>query len=167
VTILQKQVKDDAFWMRQALEQAKLAAANGEIPIGAVLVDKTGELVASGHNQPIGAHDPTAHAEIIVLREAARRLNNYRLPDTSLYVTIEPCVMCVGALVHARVARVIYGAREPKTGAIESAHQLLEQGRFNHCPAFRSGLLEADCSKLMTAFFVEKRKQKKSSKLKT
>jgi tRNA(adenine34) deaminase len=160
--------KDDRHWMGKALEQAELAAANDEVPIGAVLVDNsTGELLASGHNQPIGVHDPTAHAEIIVLREAARRLNNYRLPNTTLYVTIEPCVMCVGALVQARVARIVYGAPEPKTGAIESAHRLLLQGSFNHCPEVRSGLLKADCSKLITDFFEHKRQLKKSNKLET
>lgn len=159
--------KDDRHWMRKALEQAELAAATDEVPVGAVLVDDTGELLASGHNQPIGEHDPTAHAEIMVLREAARHLSNYRLPNTTLYVTIEPCVMCVGALVQARVARIVYGAREPKTGAIESAHRLLRQGSFNHCPEVRSGLLEADCSKLITTFFEQKRKQKKSGKPET
>src|SRR5210317_2675538 len=107
--------------MRRALEQARKAAALGEVPVGAVLVGESGELIAEGHNQPIAAHDPSAHAEIVVLRAAAQQLGNYRLPGTTLYVTIEPCVMCIGALVHARVQRLVYGAVEPKTGAVESA----------------------------------------------
>ena len=147
--------------MQQALEQAELAAARDEVPVGAVLVDKTGERIAVGHNQPIAAHDPTAHAEIMVLREAAHRLQNYRLPDTTLYVTLEPCTMCVGALVQARVGRLVYGAAEPKTGAIESAHRLFEEGQFNHYPEVRSGVLESDCSALMSAFFEQKRRLKR------
>jgi len=155
------QAKDDAFWMRQALEQAELAAAHDEVPVGAVLVDKTGERIAVGHNQPIAAHDPTAHAEIMVLREAAHRLQNYRLPDTTLYVTLEPCTMCVGALVQARVGRLVYGATEPKTGAIESAHRLFEEGQFNHYPEIQGGVLESDCAALMSTFFEQKRRLKR------
>ena len=153
--------RDDAFWMQQALEQAELAAARDEVPVGAVLVDKTGERIAVGHNQPIAAHDPTAHAEIMVLREAAHRLQNYRLPDTTLYVTLEPCTMCVGALVQARVGRLVYGAAEPKTGAIESAHRLFEEGQFNHYPEVQGGVLESACSVLMSAFFEQKRRLKR------
>ena len=108
----------DAAWMQQALAQAQIAAERDEVPVGAVLVDAAGELIAAGHNQPISACDPSAHAEIVVLRAAAQKLGNYRLPDTTLYVTLEPCTMCVGALVHARVGRLVYGAAEPKTGAI-------------------------------------------------
>jgi tRNA(adenine34) deaminase len=159
------QPKDDAFWMQQALEQADLAAARDEVPVGAVLVDNTGERIAAGHNQPIAAHDPTAHAEIIVLREAAERLQNYRLPGTTLYVTLEPCTMCVGALVQARVGRLVYGATEPKTGAIESAHRLFEEGRFNHYPEVRGGVLESACSALMSAFFEQKRRLKRSGQI--
>jgi tRNA(adenine34) deaminase len=158
------QAKDDAFWMQQALEQARLAAARDEVPVGAVLVDKTGECIAGGHNQPIAAHDPTAHAEIMVLREAAKRLQNYRLPDTTLYVTLEPCTMCVGALVQVRVGRLVYGAVEPKTGAIESAHQLFEKGHFNHYPEVQGGVLDTECSALMSAFFEQKRRHKKKQK---
>lgn len=154
------QAKDDQFWMQQALQQARLAAACDEVPVGAVLVDKTGECIASGHNQPIAAHDPTAHAEIIVLREAARRLQNYRLPNTTLYVTLEPCTMCVGALVQARIGRLVYGAVEPKTGAIESAHQLFAEGQFNHYPEIQGGVLESVCSALMSEFFEQKRRLK-------
>jgi tRNA(adenine34) deaminase len=122
-----------------------------------VLVDSAGELIAAGHNQPITACDPSAHAEIVVLRAAAQKLGNYRLPDTTLYVTLEPCTMCVGALVHARVGRVVYGAAEPKTGAIESAQRLFETGKFNHQPLVEAGVLAAECSALLTQFFENKR----------
>ena len=156
------QAKVDTFWMRQALEQAELAAARDEVPVGAVLVDKTGERIAAGHNQPIAAHDPTAHAEIMVLREAAQRMQNYRLPGTTLYVTLEPCTMCVGALVQARVGRLVYGATEPKTGAIESTQRLFEEGQFNHYPEVQGGVLESACAALMSAFFEQKRRLKKT-----
>ncbi len=147
----------DAAWMQQALVQAQIAAERDEVPVGAVLVDSAGELIAAGHNQPITACDPSAHAEIVVLRAAAQKLGNYRLPDTTLYVTLEPCTMCVGALVHARVGRVVYGAAEPKTGAIESAQRLFETGKFNHQPLVEAGVLAAECSALLTQFFENKR----------
>ncbi|HEY5739669.1 MAG TPA: tRNA adenosine(34) deaminase TadA, partial [Gammaproteobacteria bacterium] len=134
--------------MRRALEQARKAAALGEVPVGAVLVGESGELIAEGHNQPIAAHDPSAHAEIVVLRAAAQQLGNYRLPGTTLYVTIEPCVMCVGALVHARVQRLVYGAVEPRTGAIASAHRLFDSGEFNHRPRIDAGILADECARL-------------------
>ena len=143
--------------MRRALEQARAAASLGEVPIGAVLVDAEDELIAAGHNQPIGACDPSAHAEIIVLRAAAQKLGNYRLPGTTLYVTLEPCTMCVGALVHARVSRLVYGAAEPKTGAIESTLQLFESGNFNHRPEITAGILADECAILMTDFFAARR----------
>ena len=151
----------DEYWMREALQQAKRAAQRDEVPVGAVLIDLAGELIASGHNQPISALDPTAHAEIVVIREAARQLQNYRLPDTTLYVTLEPCAMCVGALVQARVSRIVFGALEPKAGAIRSAHQLFESGRFNHDPEIQGGVLEGECSTLMSQFFLQKRQAKK------
>lgn len=154
---------NDSAWMQQALVQARIAAEHDEVPVGAVLVDAAGELVAVGHNQPIGACDPSAHAEIVVLRAAAQKLGNYRLPGTTLYVTLEPCVMCVGALVHARVGRLVYGATEPKTGAIESAHRLFEGGKFNHRPAIESGLLADECAALMTDFFASRRAVKGKS----
>lgn len=152
---------NDAAWIQQALVQARIAAENDEVPVGAVLVDAAGDLVAAGHNQPIGACDPSAHAEIMVLRAAAQKLGNYRLTGTTLYVTLEPCVMCVGALVHARVERVVYGAAEPKTGAIESAQRLFESGEFNHKPEIVSGVLANECASLMTEFFAGKRATKK------
>ena len=152
---------EDEHWMRQALQQAQRAAQLDEVPVGAVLVDQAGKLIASGHNQPINASDPTAHAEIVVIREAARKVQNYRLPQTTLYVTIEPCTMCVGALVQARISRIVYGALEPRTGAIESAHQLFEKGEFNHYPEVKGGILKAECSALMSQFFLQKREEKR------
>ena len=151
----------DEGWMRAALQQARIGAGSGEVPVGAVLVDADGELIAAGHNQPISSHDPSAHAEIVVLRAAARKLANYRLPGTTLYVTIEPCVMCVGAIVHARVARLVYGATEPKTGAIESAQRLFETGEFNHRPEIEGGVLADECGAILSRFFENKRALKK------
>jgi tRNA(adenine34) deaminase len=148
--------------MRQALAQARIAADLEEVPVGALLVDAAGELIAVGHNQPISAQDPSAHAEIVTLRAAAQKLGNYRLPDTTLYVTLEPCTMCVGALVHARVGRLVYGATEPKTGAIESAQQLFETGKFNHRPAVAGGVLAEECAALLTCFFENRRTAKRS-----
>ncbi len=151
----------DQAWMRLAIAQAQQAAQIDEVPVGAVLVDKNGELVAAGFNHPIRSNDPSAHAEIVVLRAAAQSLANYRLPDTTMYVTVEPCTMCVGALVHARVARIVYGAPEPRTGAIESAQRLFESGEFNHTPEIQSGVLAKQCAKLMTDFFEKKRATQK------
>ena len=142
--------------MRLALEQARLAADAGEVPIGAVAV-AGGEVVGRGFNRPIGAVDPTAHAEVITLREAARALGNYRLTGVDLYVTLEPCLMCVGALVHARVARVIFGAREPKTGALVSTLQALDIPALNHRFEIVEGVLEAECRDIVQAFFRDRR----------
>jgi tRNA(adenine34) deaminase len=149
-------VADHESFMRLALEQARLAADAGEVPIGAVAVSG-GEVLGRGFNRPIGAVDPTAHAEVIALREAARTLGNYRLTGVDLYVTLEPCLMCVGALVHARVARVIFGAREPKTGALVSTAQALEIPTLNHRVEIVEGVLEAQCRDLVQAFFRERR----------
>ncbi len=157
-------MKTDEYWMQLALQQAKLAAAENEVPVGAVLVSEQNELLSIGHNQPIISHDPTAHAEIIVLREAAKKNNNYRLINTTLYVTLEPCVMCVGAMVHARVRKVVYGAREYKTGAIQSACKLLDETHFNHQIKIDSGILAQDCADILSDFFSRRRLEKKQIK---
>jgi tRNA(adenine34) deaminase len=142
--------------MRVALEQARQARRRGEVPIGAVVV-AAGAVVGEGFNQPIGSHDPTAHAEIVALRDAGQRMGNYRLTGATLYVTIEPCQMCVGAMVHARVARLIYGAPEPRAGAIESAMRAHEHPALNHRMTATGGVLEDECRGLMREFFEQKR----------
>ena len=147
---------DAIDYMRAALEQARLALAAGEVPIGAVLVIDD-HIVSRGFNQPIGASDPTAHAEICVLRDAARAIGNYRLTDAVVYVTVEPCLMCVGALVHARVREVVFGAAEPKAGALVSSVRALETPGLNHRFAITSGVLEAECRGIIQQFFKEKR----------
>ena len=145
-------------FMREALELAREAERRGEVPVGAVVV-ANGEIIGRGFNQPIGANDPTAHAEIVALRDAALRMANYRLTGSTLYVTIEPCQMCVGAMIHARVAEVVYGAREPKAGAIESAMRAHEHPSLNHRMAAEGGLLEDECRATMQAFFQNKRSE--------
>jgi tRNA(adenine34) deaminase len=144
--------------MRAALEEAQRALDSREVPIGAVLV-KDGVIVARGFNQPIAASDPTAHAEIVVLREAARAIGNYRLTGTTMYVTVEPCLMCVGALVHARVGEVVYGAAEPKTGALVSAVQGLDLPGLNHRFEVTGGVLEEECRDVIQRFFRERRQE--------
>ena len=143
--------------MQLALQQAELAEAIGEVPVGAVIVSN-GEVVACGHNQPIASCDPTAHAEVVVIRLAAAARNNYRLPDTTLYVTIEPCAMCLGAIMHARISRVVFGAAEPRAGCLHSHPVLLEQNHFNHRVLVTAGVLAEQCSALMSGFFHRKRK---------
>lgn len=147
---------DDEHWMRFALEQAALASAAGEVPVGAVLV-REGTVLAAGFNCPIKSSDPTAHAEIAVLRSAARELGNYRLPGTTLYVTIEPCTMCVGAMIHARVARLVFGAPEPRAGAVCSHFRLLDTDTYNHRIEYRAGVLADACSAVITEFFRARR----------
>jgi tRNA(adenine34) deaminase len=143
--------------MRAALEQARLGLAAGEVPIGAVLViDKT--IVSQAFNQPISGIDPTAHAEILVLRDAARTIGNYRLTDAIVYVTLEPCLMCVGALIHARVREVVYAAAEPKTGALVSTARLLDIPQLNHRFAVTGGVLEDEARELIQQFFRDKRR---------
>ncbi len=142
----------DIGWMQSALELASRACELGEVPVGAVLV-KGGEVIGEGWNRPISSHDPTAHAEIIALRDAATRLNNYRLPGTCLYVTIEPCTMCLGAMIHARVDRIVFGAAEPRAGAVQSQLQLLEAGHFNHRIAWVGGVLAEQCGAMISEFF--------------
>jgi tRNA(adenine34) deaminase len=151
-------------WMKLALEVAEKAAEAGEVPVGAIIVNTQNELVARGYNQPISSCDPTAHAEIRAIRDASIQIGNYRLPGHTLYVTIEPCTMCVGAVVHARLSRVVYGAPEPKTGAIESAFKLLETGLYNHVPHVTGGVLAEDCAQLMSGFFTHRRKEKVAEK---
>jgi len=150
-------MKDDAAYMTEALGQARLARAAGEVPVGAVLVAATGEVLAQAHNAPIAQADPTAHAEILALRQAARQRGNYRLPDTTLYVTIEPCIMCAGALLQARVRRLVYGAPDPKAGACVSLYRLLEDPRLNHRVEVTGGILEAECRRLLQDFFQARR----------
>ncbi|HEV2611248.1 MAG TPA: tRNA adenosine(34) deaminase TadA [Noviherbaspirillum sp.] len=147
----------EAF-MRQALDQARNAWALGEVPVGAVVV-KDGEVIATGFNQPIGTHDPTAHAEVVALRAAATLLGNYRLPGCVLYVTLEPCAMCSGAMMHARLAQVVYGAADPKTGVCGSVLNLFEQEKLNHHTEVVGGVLEDECSALLKSFFTERRRQ--------
>lgn len=142
--------------MRLALERARHAEAEGEVPVGAVLV-RDGEVIASGFNHPIGACDPTLHAEVHALREAAQAEGNYRLPGTTLYVTLEPCAMCAGAIVHARVARVVYGAADPKTGAVRSVFRLLDSNPANHRVEFSGGILADECAALLRDFFAARR----------
>ena len=146
---------EDEF-MRRALELAKEARLRGEVPVGAVVV-LDGAVVGEGYNQPIGAHDATAHAEIVALREAGRKVGNYRLTGAVLYVTIEPCQMCVGAMIHARIARVVYGTREPRAGAIESAMRAHEHPSVNHRMEATGGMLEDECRALIQEFFRHKR----------
>lgn len=146
----------DQHWMRRALELAAAGAAAGEVPVGCVIVH-AGEAVGEGWNRPIGAHDPTAHAEIVALRTAAQRLANYRLVDTTLYVTLEPCVMCVGAMVHARVGRLVYGAPDPKTGAVESVFRLLDGTHHNHRIEVVGGVLAEACGERLRDFFRARR----------
>jgi tRNA(adenine34) deaminase len=147
--------------MAAALDQARLALAAGEVPIGAVLVVQ-GEIIARAFNQPISAIDPTAHAEILVLRDAARVVGNYRLLDAAVYVTLEPCLMCVGALIHARIGEVVYGAAEPKTGALVSTARLLEIPQLNHRFGVTGGVMEAEARDLIQQFFREKRRTGKA-----
>lgn len=142
--------------MRAALVRAEEARGAGEVPVGAVVV-VNGAIVGAGFNQPIGTHDATAHAEIVAIRDAGRHLANYRLSGATVYVTIEPCQMCVGAMIHARVARVVYGTPEPKAGAIESAMRAHEHASLNHRLAATGGVLEAECRAVMQEFFKSRR----------
>jgi len=149
----------DQFFMGFALAEAKRAQKLGEVPVGAVVVfDK--QILGSGHNQPIRLKDPTAHAEILALRQAAERIGNYRLTDATLYVTIEPCAMCAGAIVNARIKRLVYGAMEIRAGAVDSVFQICSNSSLNHRVEVTSGVREEDCRELMQAFFKKRRKSK-------
>lgn len=144
-------------YMKEALTEAEQAAIEGEVPVGAVLVGPDGNILARGHNRPAKLNDPTGHAEILVLREAGSRVENYRLPGHVLYVTLEPCIMCVGALVYARVAMVVYGAQDLKAGAIESVYQIGTDGRLNHRLQVVGGVMAEESRELLQAFFQGRR----------
>ena len=154
----------DIDFMQLALAQATAAAQSGEVPVGAVIVlgDK---VIATGRNSPIAGHDPTAHAEIIALRAAAKSLGNYRLPDCTLYVTLEPCAMCSGAMLHARLKRVVFGALDAKTGAAGSVINLFEQPQLNHQTALQGGVLADECAAMLKSFFSQRREEKKAQAL--
>lgn len=153
---------EDARYMREALELAREGGAAGEVPVGAVVVLQ-GEIVGRGYNQPVSSHDPTAHAEVVALRDAAARLGNYRLPGSTLYVTMEPCVMCAGAILHARIARVVYGAREYKTGAHGSIVDIFAESRLNHHCDIAGGVLADECAAAISGFFESRRQQKREA----
>lgn len=146
----------DEDFMRIALELARTAGSLGEVPVGAVVV-KDGEIVGRGYNQPIGKHDPTAHAEVMALRDAALKLGNYRLPGCTLYVTLEPCAMCSGAIMHARIGRVVFGATDPKTGVAGSVINLYTEERLNHHASIEGGVLAGECGALLSSFFAARR----------
>ena len=146
----------DEFYMAKALELAEQASAAGEVPVGALVV-RDGIVIGEGFNQPISSCDPSAHAEIVALRDAANKIGNYRLTGCDLYVTIEPCIMCVGAMIHARIGRIIFGAPEPRAGALVSQLQLMNNNHFNHRIDFSAGVLQQQCGDLMRGFFRRKR----------
>ena len=150
----------DIRFMQAALLEARKAGEAGEVPVGAVVV-KDGEIISRGYNRPISGNDPTAHAEIMALREASQEQDNYRLPDCELYVTLEPCMMCVGAMIHARIKRVIFGAHDPKTGACGSVIDLFAEKSLNHHTAVKGGVLEEACATMLKNFFAIKRKEAK------
>ncbi|QSB01706.1 tRNA adenosine(34) deaminase TadA [Methylomonas sp. EFPC1] len=151
----------DEEWLRHVIRLAQRAESQGEVPVGAVLVYE-GRCIAEGWNQPIQSNDPTAHAEMVALRKAGQALNNYRLIDTTLYVTLEPCVMCMGAIAHARVKRLVFGAYDPKRGAVCHALQLSDAAFLNHRVEWTGGILEADCAELLSDFFKARRQQSKN-----
>ncbi len=151
----------DETYMRAALVLARQAAQQGEVPVGAVVV-KDGQIVGRGYNAPISRHDPSAHAEMIALRDAAQRIGNYRLVGCELFVTLEPCVMCIGAMFHARIARVVFGAHDSKTGAAGSVFNLFAETRLNHHARTHGGVLAEECGKVLSDFFAMRRAQQKS-----
>jgi tRNA(adenine34) deaminase len=148
--------EQDAEFMKMALMQAHLARDAGEVPVGAVLVANQ-QVVATGHNQPIGQHDPSAHAEIVTLKAAGAALSNYRLPETTLYVTLEPCMMCCGAIMHARVSRLVYGASDAKTGCVHSVMKLFDNAQLNHHTMVEGGVLADECAQVLKDFFKDRR----------
>lgn len=148
---------DDFYFMGLALEQAKIAFEAEEVPVGAVLVDSEGNVIASAYNLPVASSDPTAHAEILAIRAASARLGNYRLPQTCLYVTLEPCPMCVGAMLHARIQRLVFGAKDPKSGAAGSVIDLTRAGSFNHSIEVTGDIRSDECAEILRAFFRNRR----------
>ncbi len=156
-------VAADDVYMRLALDQARLAYEAGEVPVGAVVVDGQGQVLGAGYNRTILDADPTAHAEVVAVRAAARQLGNYRLPGLALYVTLEPCVMCIGAMLHARLARVVYGAHDPKTGACGSVLDVGAVAQLNHHTTVTGGVLAQPCADLLRAFFRERRKKENTA----
>jgi len=155
---------DDVDAMRLALEQAAQAQSLGEVPVGAVVLDGAGRVIGAGFNRTISGHDPTGHAEIVALRQAAQALGNYRLPEASLFVTLEPCAMCVGAILHARLARVVYGAADPKTGACHSVLNVPAIAQLNHQTQVEGGLLAQECGELLRGFFRARRQAAKQAR---
>ncbi|MDO8315713.1 MAG: tRNA adenosine(34) deaminase TadA [Rugosibacter sp.] len=147
---------NDELWMTEALNLAREAGAAGEVPVGAVVV-LDGQIIGRGFNQPISRQDPTAHAEVVALRDAATRLGNYRLPGATLYVTLEPCMMCAGAMMHARLARVVFGAKDPKTGVAGSVLDLFGEARLNHHAEITGGVRAEECGQLLSSFFAARR----------
>ena len=156
-SLAEQQVKDQRY-MQLALDLAKLAAQAGEVPVGAIIV-KDDIVIGRGSNAPIGTHDPTAHAEIAAMRDAAKYLQNYRLVNCTLYVTLEPCAMCTGAIQHARIARLVFGANDPKTGACGSVVNLMAEAKLNHHTEITGGIMAAECGAELTAFFATRRRQ--------
>lgn len=150
----------DELWMREAMMLAQQAAEQEEVPVGAIVV-KDGVIIGRGSNAPIGAHDPSAHAEVLALRDAAKTLGNYRLVDCTLYVTLEPCAMCAGAIQHARIARLVYGAKDPKTGACGSVVDLMSEPKLNHHTQVISDVLGNECGQLLSTFFKQRRLDRK------
>ncbi len=151
---------NDKDWMQHAFELAKKAEAQDEVPVGAVIVYED-KIIGEGWNQPISSDDPTAHAEIMALRAASTQLENYRLPNTTLYVTLEPCTMCAGAIIHARVSRLVFAVDDPKTGACGSVFNLMQTDKLNHKVEIEKGVMEEECRSLMQSFFKEKRAKQK------
>lgn len=156
---------EDEQWMSYALRLAAKGEAIGEVPVGAVIV-QDGNIIGEGFNQPISSHDPTAHAEIVALRQAAMQVKNYRLVGSTIYVTLEPCTMCVGALVHARIARLVFGTAETKAGAVVSKSQLLDNDYFNHRVDYTGGLMAQQCQHQLSQFFAARREQKRKERMK-
>ncbi|GAB3354251.1 MULTISPECIES: tRNA adenosine(34) deaminase TadA [Chromohalobacter] len=150
-------MRSDTFYMHRALDQARMGLEAGEVPVGAVVVEPSGEIVGASFNAPVSCHDPSGHAEVRALRDAATHLGNYRLDSCTLFVTLEPCMMCAGAIIHARVARVVYGAAEPKSGMVESRANLFAQPWFNHRVQVEGGLLATRATRLLQAFFAARR----------